>query len=159
MTFIDSYKYYPQKLESLPKRFQLEDVKGYFPHVFNKPEHWGRILKNPPPLSAYISNRDGEKARSEKTSWWEGIKRHCPEYNFNDDCVKYCQQDVKVLMAASTKFLQQCFDFGQQMIERFGVSKAFKNGLCQPHFHPFSNGNPTLGSYSYVFHLSNLYTP
>ena len=56
LTFIDSYKYYPQKLESLPKRFQLEDVKGYFPHVFNKPENWGRILKNPPPhhVTPYI---------------------------------------------------------------------------------------------------------
>ena len=30
IVFIDSFRFFPQKLESLPQRFQLEQFKGYF---------------------------------------------------------------------------------------------------------------------------------
>ena len=39
--FSDSFKFFKQKLETLPKRFQLEEIKGFFPHISNVPENWG----------------------------------------------------------------------------------------------------------------------
>ena len=33
ITFSDTYKFFAQKLETLPTRFQLEELKGFF-HMF-----------------------------------------------------------------------------------------------------------------------------
>ena len=71
-----------------------------------------------------------------------------PEFDFNGDCVGYCKLDVRVLVGACTKFLKQTFQWDQQMIARFGVSPAYKEGYHQPHFHAFVKTIPTLGSYS-----------
>ena len=51
--FLDSYKYFSQKLATLPRRFQLEDSKGYFCHLFNRKENWNVIWPHPPPLKYY----------------------------------------------------------------------------------------------------------
>ena len=148
LTFLDSYKYFPQKLSSLPKRFELPEVKGYFPHVFNKAENWNLIVRHPPPLQDYISKQDSVKVKEEKTQWWSQVKNLEPLFNFNQDAVVYCKKDVMILMAAAVKFLKQTFQFGKQMIERFGPSSSWRKGLHQPYFHPFSRASPTLGAYS-----------
>ena len=146
--FLDSYKFFPQSLSSLSKRFDLKStVKGYFPHTFNRPENWGLIRKKPPPMEEYLSQRDSEDVRKAKITWWLEDKSKQPEYNFNHDIVKYCIDDVNLFMTACTRFIQQSMDFGQELIQRFGQSPAFRQGLCQPHFHPFNAGIPTLGSY------------
>ena len=146
--FNDSFRFLPQKLESLPKRFQLEEFKGHFAYSLNPPKNWNRVRKNPPELSAFISEKDSEEKRAEKTKWWTEVKSKMPYFDFNSDCILYCKQDVIVLMASCLKFFTQTFEFGQQMIQRFGVSPAFREGLHQPHFHPFSKASCTLGSYS-----------
>ena len=146
--FLDSFKYFPSSLSSLSQRFNLPVIKGYFSFQSNIPENWGRIRKQPPPLSSYLQDRDSEKAKSEKKKWWEEVKCKQPEFSLNQDIVKYCRADVHLLMQACTKFLHQTMDFGQQLISKFGLSPSFKPGLCQPHFHPFNHGIPTLGSYS-----------
>ena len=148
LTFLDSYKYFPQKLSSLPKRFQLEDEKGYFSHLFNVPEHWNIIRPHPPPLHYYINKQDSAKEKMEKEKWWVEVKNKESKFDFNYDAVEYCKKDVKILMAACTKFLQQTFQFGQQMIDRFGISSNWRQGLHHLYFHPFCKSIPTLGSYS-----------
>ena len=98
-------------------------------------------------MEEYLSQRDSEDVRKAKITWWLEDKSKQPEYNFNYDIVKYCIDDVNLLMTACTRFIQQSMDFGQELIQRFGQSPAFRQGLCQPHFHPFNAGIPTLGSY------------
>ena len=40
VTFIDSLSFFPMALSKLPKAFGLEEVtKGFFPHLWNTPEH------------------------------------------------------------------------------------------------------------------------
>ena len=145
--FLDSFKFFPSSLASLSTRFNLEEVKGFFSHTTNIPGNWGRVRKNPPPLSSYINKRDSDKLKKEKTDWWLEVKSKAPEFRFNDHIIKYCVADVTLLMSACTKFLHQSMDFGQQLIGKFGISPSFKPGLCQPHFHPLNRGIPTLGSY------------
>ena len=43
IVFLDSFRYFPQKLATLPRRFQLDDAKGWFSHIFNKPHNWNVI--------------------------------------------------------------------------------------------------------------------
>ena len=145
--FLDSFKFFPSSLASLSTRFNLEEVKGFFSHTTNIPGNWGRVRKNPPPLSSYINKRDSDKLKKDKTDWWLEVKSKAPEFRFNDDIIKYCVADVTLLMSACTKFLHQSMDFGQELIGKFGISPSFKPGLCQPHFHPLNKGIPTLGSY------------
>ena len=63
ITILDSYRYWPQKLATLPRRFQLEESKGYFSHTFNRPEHWNRVRDMPPPLEEYLSKQDSTKEK------------------------------------------------------------------------------------------------
>ena len=147
ITFLDSYKYFPQPLASLPKRFQLEEYKGFFSHKANRVEHWNVLRKSPFPLSDYISGRDLAKEKEAKQKWWNE-KNLEPYFDFNHEAVLYCKMDVFILMASCVKFLKQTFGFGQQMIERFGPSPAWNERRCHPIFHPFARTIPTLGSYS-----------
>ena len=146
--FLDTYKFFPQSLASLPKRFNLEESKGYFPHPFNRPENFNLVRKSLPPLQDYQSERDSDEVRKAKEKWWTEVKSMEPEFSFNYDIVKYCIDDVILLMAACTRFIHQSMDFGGELIARFGQSPAFKEGLCQPYFHPFNHGICTLGSFA-----------
>ena len=44
--FRDSLNYNPQSLAKWPATFGLDGIsKGQFPHHFNRPENWGKILE------------------------------------------------------------------------------------------------------------------
>ena len=120
----------------------------FFSHVSNIPENWGILRKEPFKLETYINENDSENVKSLKAKWLEEFKNLQPWFDINQECVKYCLQDVRVLLKSSLKFVVQTFQFGEEMIARFGKSLAYKEGLCMPHFHPFNKGCPTLGSYS-----------
>ena len=80
IVFIDSFKFFPQKLESLPARFQLEQFKGFFAFSWNPPKNWNRKRKNPPELSAYISDKDSDGTIAEKTRWWTEEKSRAQNF-------------------------------------------------------------------------------
>ena len=68
--FLDIYKYFSQKLSTLPKRFQLDDLaKGYFSHLLNTPESWNVIKIKPPPLKYYITRQDSPLFISKEKNW------------------------------------------------------------------------------------------
>ena len=149
ITFLDSYKFFKQKLETLPKMFQLDELKGFFSHIQNLPlENWNILRRHPFPLSSYIFERDSPSVKKEKTKWWTEIKSVQPYFNFNEDCVEYCENDVSVLLKSALKFIVQTFQFGEEMVDRFGISPSYREGLTHLHFHPFQKSTPTLGSFS-----------
>ena len=90
-----------------------------------------------------------EENRAEKTKKWKKVKSKMPYFDFNSDCILYCKQDVIVLMASCLKFFTQTFEFGQQMIDQFGLSDAcYKNNYHHRYFHPFSDTILTHSSFS-----------
>ena len=147
ITFLDTFKFFPQKLETLPKRFQLDEFKGFFSHTSNIPANWGILRRHPFPLEAYYNERDSDHVKQEKAKWWTEIKSVEPFFSFNHECVLYCEKDVSVLLKSSLKFILQTFQFGEEMVHCFGVSPSYRQGLSQPHFHPFQRTIPTIGSY------------
>ena len=147
ITFSDTYKFFGQKLETLPTRFQLDVFKGFFSHVSNIPENWGILRREPFELKTYINKRDSESVKKEKALWREMFKNKNPIFDINSQCVQYCQQDVLVLLKSALKFAVQTFEFGEEMILRFGKSLAYKDGLCMPLFYPWNKSFPTLGAY------------
>ena len=138
-----------QPLDTLPKRFKMGNMaKGYLPHPFNQPwTNWNRLRGKPAPLSSYINRRDNAKTVAAKVAWYHDEKSHDLPFDFNKDCVRYCYNDVYILLKATTLFIQQCFQFGEQMVTRFGVSPSW-NPYCMPLIHPFGPKSPTLGSFA-----------
>ena len=149
LQFLDTYRFMAQPLDTLPQRFQLGDMaKGYLPHTSNHPwTNWNRLRGKPAPLTSYINRRDDVPTVEAKTTWYHDVKSRDLPFDFNRDCVDYCFNDVFILLKSTMLFIQQCFQFGEQMEERFGVSPSW-NALCHRHFHPLNHGMPTLGAYA-----------
>ena len=123
-------------------------AKGYFSHISNVPKNWGILRQEPFPLSTYINEqRDSKSLKEEKAKWHHEKSTNQLFFDSNDECVKYCDLDVLVLLKSSLKFIMQAFQFGEEMIARFGKSPAYREGLTMQHLHPFSK-HPTLGSFS-----------
>ena len=142
--FMDSYRFFPDKLANLPKRFDLPEEKGNYSHQNNVPSNWNRVRKHPPACHLYINHGDTEKARAEKKEWWTNIGSKISPYDFNLDTLQYCRRDVLILTAACCKFLKQSFEFGELLIKTFGISPIWKTGRSW-HYHPFNFA--TVGGY------------
>lgn len=88
----------------LSKQFGLSIEKGEFPHDFNLPENQNYV--GPLPEEKYYGTRFmTDKRYTEFKKWYdeervsisEGVK---PDWNFQTEILKYCENDVDVLMQA-----------------------------------------------------------
>ena len=114
----------------------------------NLPEHWNLKKLKPPPFSAYINDRDSTQDIEEKSVWYQ-TKCAAPIFDLNDDLIKYCSNDSRLLLSASVRFIQQTFEMGKLLICRFGRSPAWTPRRHQ-YFVPFNKNICTLGSLGYV---------
>ena len=97
--FIDSLCFLPLPLKSLPKTFGIPDLcKGEFPHSYNKPENWDKILNHLPDIKFYCPNDKTEKDKNLFLQWYDENKNS--EFNFREEIKKYCVTDVEILMKA-----------------------------------------------------------
>ncbi|PIC13484.1 hypothetical protein B9Z55_027619 [Caenorhabditis nigoni] len=105
--FRDSAKYIPMRLSQLPKAFNLNtESKGYFPYMFNHPDNYGKRLPGLPPIEYYEPRFMSTAARSEFELWYEENKD--TPFNFDEEIVKYCKNDVQILVEAVAKFITLC---------------------------------------------------
>ncbi|CAI5452335.1 unnamed protein product [Caenorhabditis angaria] len=105
LTFKDSLNFLPMALSKLPAAFGIKEMaKGFYPHFFNTPENYGKVLNELPPLEYYnvlsMQNPEGlikfhEKNRMQK-------------FDCDGERLKYCQSDVQITMAALKKFCEIC---------------------------------------------------
>ncbi|XP_055344050.1 uncharacterized protein LOC129592111 [Paramacrobiotus metropolitanus] len=109
----DTLNFVATKLSKFPKAVGLEDVqvkKGEFPHRFNKPENWDKVLPFPD-LTLY-SSEGLMKADREKLAKWhaeESLKKdHL--FDFREEISSYCANDVTVLRRCALKFRQNFMD-------------------------------------------------
>ena len=102
--FIDSLNYFHMPLSSLPKAYGLPDVeKGTFPHLFNTPEN--QTYEGPlPPLHFYFPDSMQASEREKFLNWYNEQLANGYVFNFQNEIVKYCKQDVKILRLACLAF-------------------------------------------------------
>ena len=100
--FIDSLSFFQQPLSALPKSFGFENVveKGFFPHMFNKPENW-RYNDTIPALEYFGLEFMKDSTAKECEEWH---KNFVGNYKFKDEIEKYCKNDVKILTMAVMEF-------------------------------------------------------
>ena len=104
LKFIDSLCFLPMPLASFPSTFNLTELKkGFFPHLFNTPDHQqyvGRI----PDLEFYDPDGMMAKKKEELTRWHADQVRRNVSFHFKQEMIDYCKSDVALLKAGSEAF-------------------------------------------------------
>jgi len=107
--FRDTMKFLPGSLASLAKEMLpkptpenpnvLRMVKGYFPHLFNTPDHQNYVGMIPDKKYFSIGFIKSESELRDFTSWHAEQVAKGPVWNFREELLKYCDNDVEILAA------------------------------------------------------------
>jgi DNA polymerase type B, organellar and viral len=100
IVFQDSLNHIPSSLEKMPEMFGLPpDIvkKGFFPYIFNTPQHQNYVGPIPP---VEYFELDKRRDRDEISSWYFAWALSEKEYNFKREMQEYCENDVFVLLSS-----------------------------------------------------------
>ncbi|XP_068720877.1 uncharacterized protein [Montipora capricornis] len=104
--FIDSLSFFQMPLSDFPKTFGLTELKkGYFPHLFNTPEHQtyvGRL----PDKAFYMPDGMSVKKRRDFDTWYDDQAAREVVFDFQAELLAYCQSDVKLLKQGCLTFMR-----------------------------------------------------
>ena len=82
--FIDSYHILLQPLRKLPETYNIDTIKGYFPHHFNRPENQNYIGVIPAEKEFGVKNMSEEEYKLEFKPWYnEQLK--LTNWNFSNE--------------------------------------------------------------------------
>ena len=138
LKFIDSLCFLPMPLASFPSTFNLTELKkGFFPHLFNTPDHQqyvGRI----PDLEFYDPDGMMAKKKDELTRWHADQVRRNVSFHFQQEMIDYCKSDVALLKAGCEAFQQE---FERQagfnpMTKCITIASACNLYWCKHHLTP-----------------------
>ncbi|CAH0562743.1 unnamed protein product [Brassicogethes aeneus] len=135
--FIDSLNYMPLPLNKLPSAFKFEEVKGYFPHLFNRTEN-SNYVGPLPDASFYMPDSMTLDARSKFFKWYNENISNNVVFNFKEEIIKYCIMDVDILRKSCIKF-RECFieatnidPFQEATTIASVCNKVFRRNFLQP---------------------------
>ena len=106
--FLDSLLHLPGSLANLAKSFNLTTRKGYFPHLFNTVENYS--YNDTLPEKKYFDLTFIAKSRKdidEFNRWYDQRKNEGP-WNFQEELIAYCKDDVKILAEIMKQFHDTC---------------------------------------------------
>ncbi|CAL1296137.1 unnamed protein product [Larinioides sclopetarius] len=99
-------------LSRLPKTFGLEELtKGYFPHLFNRPENQEYVGEYPD-VSHYSPSTMSSAERERFLKWYE--EKRTEIFDFQKEMLVYCRSDVDILRRC-------CMEFRAQFLNVSGV--------------------------------------
>jgi len=97
LVIMDSLNHLPGSLSKLAKDFGVPEEKGYFPHLFNKPENQNYV--GPLPDESFYCHAFSAKTEKDIIAFKEWYTSQPPDliWNFQEELQKYNTQDVIVL--------------------------------------------------------------
>ena len=99
--FIDSLSFFQMPLSAFPKTFGLTELKkGYFPHLFNRPENQSYVSPIPAP-HYYMPEVMSVSSRKAFETWHA---QQTGTFDFAEELVAYCESNVKLLKEGCLKF-------------------------------------------------------
>ena len=107
ITFKDSLCFLPFPLSAFHDTFKIKEVKkGYFPHMFNTPDHQN-YAGSIPPKQYY--DPDGMKPQDKEKfeTWYKVQVERGEKYDFKKELLEYCQADVELLRKGCEEFTAQ----------------------------------------------------
>ena len=127
ITFIDSFRFIPFKLEDFPQAFDLEEeeANGFFPYAVSNYLYWNKRIDKPNREDFDPQFMSKEK-RIKFEKWYEeeiekpflasealvasGELDHNCYYDVLAENVKYCRSDVNILQEGFLKFFNTMYD-------------------------------------------------
>lgn len=107
LIFKDSLNFFAMLLERFPSTFNLTELhKGYFPQAFNREENWNYEGQYPP-MSEYDPDSFDSKKRDKFMTWYQQKVAQNAIFNFQEELLKYCESDVKLLKEGCLKFVNE----------------------------------------------------
>ena len=91
-------------MKNLTKTFNIDTIKGYFPHHFNRPENQEYIGKLPS-KEAYGYKNMMPKSVKYFNEWYEQ-QTSITDWNFKTELIRYCRADVELLSKSVLAFRQ-----------------------------------------------------
>lgn len=140
---VDSYCYMSNKLEAIPDMFGFEELaKGFFPHLFNRPEFWD--YKGPIPDKEWYGLDEMSEKRRKKFIEWHN-KMYCEGYyfDFKAEMKKYCNSDVDILRRGMQAFREQFLNLqdpqtganlGDDPLNFITIASLAYDGIYRRHF-------------------------
>ena len=107
ITFKDSLCFLPFPLSAFPSTFDIKELKkGYFPHMFNTPDHQNYVGSIPP---KHYYDPDGMKPKDKAAfeRWYEVQVERGEKYDLKKELLEYCQSDVELLKKGCEAFTEQ----------------------------------------------------
>ena len=102
--FIDSLSFFQIPLSAFPKTFGLTELKkGYFPHLFNRPENQ-HYVGQIPDQACYMPESMSVSHRKAFEQWHDQQRVNNVIFDFQKELVEYCESDVKLLKQGCLKF-------------------------------------------------------
>ena len=105
--FIDSYAFIAMPLSAFPKTFGISELKkGYFPHLFNRPEN--QTYVGPiPAKDYYMPEGMFVKGLKEFEAWHEKQVEDNVIFDFTKELEEYCRSDVRLLKEGCKVFMKK----------------------------------------------------
>ena len=141
---LDSYSFVSCALEKFPAIFGLDELKkGYFPHVFNRPEFWGYV--GPIPDVEYYQPQLYSPAKRQSFYEWHAARvEERAVFNFRKEMTEYCHSDVCLLRQGMMKFRSLFLDLkdvdgnwiGADPYNYITIAGVAFDGVYRTHFLP-----------------------
>ncbi|KAF1750693.1 hypothetical protein GCK72_017245 [Caenorhabditis remanei] len=100
---LDSMKFLTMSLAAMGKAFEIDSVKEDFPVLFIKPDHYDYDA-DIPDEKWYDLNNKTSSVKKQILSFLESQKNVPQKFNFYNEIVKYCYNDVYILSKAMNIF-------------------------------------------------------
>ena len=132
--YIDSMSFIAMPLSAFPKTFGLKELKkGYFPHLFNKPENYEYV--GPVPAKDYYMPEGMSVDGRKKFEEWHA--RQIEEgyvFNFAQELEEYCRSDVRLLTEGCRVFKEK-FESVSSLnpLEKITIASACNQDLRENH--------------------------
>ncbi|XP_043272012.1 uncharacterized protein [Venturia canescens] len=157
LVFLDSLNYFHMPLSALPKSFGLKTAlaKGSFPHLFNRPENQNYIGPMPP-AADYSPDTMRPEERERFFAWYNELKNASYVFNFSNELITYCKNDVTILRQACVVFRKMFMDSGRvcSFSENTTIASACFQ-ICRKNFlKPNTIGIIPTGGYRWVHNQS-----
>ena len=140
--FIDSLSFMAMPLAAFPKTFGITELKkGYFPHLFNVPEHQDYVGELPA-KDYYMPESMSPKGRKEFETWHKQQRERQVEFNFAVELVEYCKSDVRLLKEGCMTFMNKWLESSTfNPFECVTIASACNRDLCENHLIPKRTGS------------------
>ena len=103
LRFVDSLHFFLEPLAKLSLTYNIDTIKGFFPHLFNIPENQNYIGCMPSEELYGVKNMNADTYKKKFKPWYDGAKYE-RQWNFKEEMIKYCRADVEVLSKAVLTF-------------------------------------------------------